>query len=871
MFKHTGDGAAAAFRSARPALLCAIDVQRELAAATFADVGSLPVRIGVHSGEAEERDDDYFGPPLNRTARLMLAGHGGRVLVSLVTERLAESGDLDLRDLGQHRLQDLGRSEQIFQLVVDGQPTEFPPLRTLDISPNNLPILTTSFVGRETELAELAELVHGAHLVTVTGVGGAGKTRLALHIAADRAQLHRDGVWLVTLGAVANPAMVDGTVMDALGLEQPADATPRDVVIDHLAPLDTLLVIDNCEHLVTAAAELIADVLSTAPDCTVIATSRELLGVPGEVAYGLRSMSLPRADASAVDVGESDAVALLVERAIAAKPGFRLDEDNAAAVAEICRRLDGMPLALELAAARLRTFGPGKIAELLDQRFRLLTGGSRTALPRQQTLTAAIEWSVRLLDESERTLFERLSAFSSGFTFEAVSAVCTDDTISELDVLELLPALVDKSLVVADQEAGDRYRLLETLRQFARDRLDESGGGDAVRRRHAEYFRDLVVAAEDHIVGPDEVAWRSRIRAEADNLRQAMEWALDAGEGATALTLALSFARFSAYENRWSEALGWIEHALEVAPEPESRSEEATRLVGHASVVASSPDTGRAVTMLERSVEVFHDLDAAGAAEEELTWYPAALLILAVVLFYQGKAGENNERFTDLVQESLEIARRIDHRYMVALCLGNLAHHMDPQGDPEDARRLFEEAEEASRALGSEARMVGVMQQRAFFEFQAGDLEASRHAWNAVIGHSENAELGGDADFGGLGLAMCELEMGDASAGERLLAALRILMDEAEIRASGSLHQTMLVARAGLDAAAGRFDRVAVASGATSVIDGWGVALPWDLADYFERSREVARAALGDEAFAAGVAEGEAMTRDEIDAFLVAD
>jgi predicted ATPase/class 3 adenylate cyclase len=868
VFKNTGDGAASAFDSARSALLGASSIQQELAGVSFAEVGSLRARIGIHSGEAEERDGDYFGPPLNRAARLMSAGHGGQVLVSLVTARLAESGDLDLHDLGEHRLKDLSLSERIFQLVVDGQPSEFPPLRTLDASPNNLPTLTTSFVGREAELGELTELVAGARLVTVTGVGGTGKTRVALQVAAERAHHHLGGVWLVALGAVTDPAMVDGAVMETLGLEQPLDATPREVVIGYLASLDTLLVIDNCEHLVADVAALIAEILARAPDCTMIATSREPLGVPGEVVYGLRSMSLPHPDASAGDLIESDSVALFVERAVVAQPRFLLDEENAAAVAEICLRLDGMPLALELAAAKLRTFGPAKIAELLDQRFRLLTGGSRTALPRQQTLAATIDWSYRLLGETERLLFERLAAFQGGFTFEAVSAVCTDKTINELDVLELLPALVDRSLVVVDHDAGDRYRLLETLRQFARDRLDEHGGGDAVRQRHAEYFLGFVVEAQDHIVGPDEVAWRSRVRAEADNLRQAMTWAIGAGEGSTALEIAFAFSRFLRFEGRWSEPLRWVEEVLDAAPEPMSKIEEGIRLARHAHIVASSPETERAVSMLERAVEIFRDLDAGSAVDT--FWFPGALLNLAVTLFRQGKAGEDNELFTELVQEALDVARRIGDRNLVALCLGNLAHHMDPEGDSDDARRLFKEAEEATRALGSETRMALITSQRAFFEFHAGDLEASQRAWRATIQHSERAELGREAAEGRLGLAMCELEMGDNTAGDRLIAAVRALMDDPEIRDSGSLHQTMLVARASLDAAAARFDRVAVAAGATSVIDGWGVAVRWDLADYFERSKEAARVAMGEETFAAGVAEGEAMTREEIDIFVIA-
>ena len=499
VFKHTGDGVAAAFPSAPPALAAAAQIQQGLRSGPTEE---LRVRMGIHSGEAEERDGDYFGPTLNRVARMMSAGHGGQVLVSLVAARLAEGDGFDLIELGEYRLRDLGRPEIIFQLALAGQQSEFPPLRTLDDRLNNLPVLATSFVGREDELAELTAALNGARLVTVTGVGGSGKTRLALQAAANAAPAYRDGVWLVSLGAITDPDQVDRALMDTIGLEQPADATPRQVVLDHLKDLSTLLVLDNCEHVVSTAADIAAEILAGSRETTILATSRELLGVPGESAYGLRSMRLPPAELEPAELVDYDAVALFMERAAPADPGFRVTDDNAAAVVEICRRLDGMPLAIELAAARLRSFSVTKIADLLDQRFRLLTGGSRTALPRQQTLAATIEWSFRLLDDREQTLFERLSVFSGGFTFDAVTAVCTDEVIGEFDVLELLPALVDKSLVVTDEAADDRFRLLETLRQFATERFDESGDGDRVRRRHAEYFRELIAEGEAHRVGP---------------------------------------------------------------------------------------------------------------------------------------------------------------------------------------------------------------------------------------------------------------------------------------------------------------------------------------------------------------------------------
>lgn len=441
VFKHTGDGMAAAFDSASPALAAAAGIQRELSATSIPKIGGLRVRIGVHSGEAEQRGDDYFGPPLNRVARLMSVGHGGQTLVSLVTARLAEADESpELLDLGEHRLRDLGRPEHIFQLKAastDG----FPPLRTLDARLNNLPVIPTSFIGRETELAELTDVLRHSRLVTVTGVGGAGKTRLVLQAAAESSSDFPAGVWLVLLGALIDPELLDEAVMESLGIEQPTGTKPRQALLEHLSGREMLLILDNCEHLVTAVADLATDILTHSPECVLLTTSRELLGVSGEAAFGLRSMSLPKREVNAERLMSFDAARLFVERATAVDHHFSLEEDNAGAVLEICRRLDGMPLAIELAAARVRTFSPSKIAELLDQRFRLLTGGSRTALPRQQTLEATIEWSYRLLYPEEQKLFSGLSVFQGGFTLEAVIEVCATEELEELDILELLRSL----------------------------------------------------------------------------------------------------------------------------------------------------------------------------------------------------------------------------------------------------------------------------------------------------------------------------------------------------------------------------------------------------------------------------------------------
>lgn len=870
-----GDGVFLVLPTAAGAVRAALRAQRALVGRSWPDDAEVTARMGVHAGEVEVHPDGYVGLDVHRAARIAGAAWGGQVLVSEAARALAADGlpdDVGLRDLGEHRLKDLDRVEHLHQLVIPGLREDFPPLRTLEGTPNNLPEQPTSFVGRERELDEVIGLIRDSRLVTSIGVGGSGKTRVALRAIAELIAEFPGGVWFVELGAITDPELVDGALLEALGLPQPSRMGQREAAIEHLSGRTAALLLDNCEHLIDAAADLAAAVVSGAPDCTVVTTSREVLGVSGEVVYGLRSMDLP----SETDVADvealcsSDAVRLFVERASDVSPGFAVTEDNADAVAEICRRLDGMPLALELAAARLRTFGPDKIAELLDQRFRLLTGGSRTALPRQQTLTAAIEWSYRLLDPTEQAFFCRLSVFQGGFTYEATLGVTTDGDVDEFAVLELLPALVDKSLVVADEELGEvRYRLLETLRQFARDRLDETGLGDDVRRRHTAYFRDLAVEAGRNIVGPDERMWRRRIGVELGNLRQAMTWSLEAGEPTDAMTIAIEFSRFALARSQWSEALSWIERTIAAAGEDAPPHLLAAALSREGALRSTSGDHEGGLAQIERAIAMFERLEAEGTDPALLrTDYPVAMMNRGTLHFQRGT---DNTTLARLWRQAVEVARRVGNAFVVAGALSAMAHHIEPGADLDDARRLFAEAEEASRALGSAQRMATINGQRAFFEFQAGDLEAARDAWEASIRHAEEGELETASLFGRICLAACEVEIGSDRADRSVAEDLRALFDDPDVRASTNYHQTLLVLRAGIDAAAERFERVAVAAGASHAESERGTPVRWDLVDHFERVTGAAREALGDEAFEAAAAEGEAMSHEEIADFLAAD
>lgn len=568
IIKTTGDGVLAVFPRPGAALASAADAQRLLARHAWGDIDALRVRMAVHTGSAESRDGDYFGPALNRVSRLLGIANGGQILVSEVAAGLARDAGTtpgELVDRGEHRLRDLDRPEHVFQLIVADLPAELSTLRSLSSFRTNLTPQLTSFVGRDRELAEVRSLAERHRLVTLIGVGGTGKTRLMLQVGADLLDRHPDGVWLVELASVMDPALIATEMSRALGAAEEPRRAPLDALIEFLRSRSLLLLLDNCEHVIGAAADLVERLLETSPGLAVIATSREALSASGEIVYQVPSLDVPPRDASPEehgqkddawleDVRRSEAVRLFAERALTASPSFAVTAENADSVVEICRRLDGIPLAIELAAARVRVLSVQEIASHLGDRFRLLTGGRRTAVPRQQTLQALIDWSWDLLSDPERTLLARLSVFSGGATLEAAAAVAaagedfgpTDDVATEgtdgrlLDTLDVLTRLVDRSLVVVDHGEPSRYRMLETIRQYARERLTESGEATALHERHLAYFLSLAQQAAPALVGPESIAWLNRLDADIENIRAALEWAFESDpERALRLCVAL--------------------------------------------------------------------------------------------------------------------------------------------------------------------------------------------------------------------------------------------------------------------------------------------------------------------------------------------
>jgi len=582
-----GDSFVAAFARASDAVACALELQR-------APLAPIRLRIGVHTGEIQLRDDaNYIGPTINRTARLRDLAHGGQTVLSgateaMVIDRLPEG--TWLTDLGTHHLRDLPRPERVVQLCNPDLANEFPPLRVSStVVATRLPVQLTSFVGRDAQLTQLRELLAENRVVTLTGAGGVGKTRLAIQVAAQAAGQFGDGVWYVDLAPITDPELVPVTVARALGLPDQPGRSTMDTLLRFVRDRQMLVVLDNCEHLLDASAALVVALLSGAARLTLLATSREAIGVAGEVSWRVPSLSLA-----------DEAVELFADRARHARPDFAVSDDNAATVGEICRRLDGMPLAIELAAARVRALSLAEILEGLRDRFRLLTGGARTAVRRQQALRASVDWSHALLTEPERVLLRRLAVFLGGFDLDAARAVAGGGEVERYQVLDQLTLLVDKSLVVADDSGGrTRYGLLETVRQYALEKLGESGEADVVRSRHRDYYTALA-AVLDAPAGSDYEQRMEQADVEIDNLRAAFGWSRENSDAELALALASSLQPLW-HPRRFREGLAWFDAALAdldaqhpgVAPAVRARALADRAMLGILAGAAASLDQAR--------------------------------------------------------------------------------------------------------------------------------------------------------------------------------------------------------------------------------------------------------------------------------------
>jgi predicted ATPase/class 3 adenylate cyclase len=700
VFQIVGDAFCAAFHTASEGVAAALAAQRALTPESWGATGPIRVRMALHTGRVDVQAGEYksgeyiSGLTLSHTARLLSVAAGGQILLSSATQELVHNDlppRVELRDLGRHRLRDLARGEHIYQVVAPDLPDAFPALKSLEVVPNNLPRQLTTFIGREREIAEAKRLLAETHLLTITGPGGSGKTRLSLEIAARLLAEYPDGVWLVEFAPLADPARVPQVLATALGLREEAGRPLLTTLVDYLRSKRVLLLFDNCEHLIDACAHLADALLRGCPEVKILPSSREAFGLTGEVAFRVPPLSLPdsRHGAPLERLAEYEAVRLLVDRAIAVKPDFALTDDTASAVVRICRRLDGIPLAIELAAARLRTLSVHQITAHLDERFRLLTGGSRTALPRHQTLRGLIDWSYGLLSEAERELFRRVSVFIGGWTLEASVAVCAGVGVDRYDIVELLGRLVDKSLCLTDGQGSDpRYRLLETIRQYAFEKLAETPEGQVVRARHRDFYLRFAEDAEPRLQGPEQVAWLQRLETDHDNLRAALRWSIDRDETEPALRLGSALSLFWDTLGYVREGREWLDELLARARE---RPTSIVTLAGRrrlAKVLDAASRTRarwsefpQATDFLTQGLAIWRELgDKRGIAE--------ALNNLAVGATQSG----DRVRARVLVAESLALFRELADRRGTAHALNNLAEILSGDGDPAGARALFEES-----------------------------------------------------------------------------------------------------------------------------------------------------------------------------------
>ncbi|HEU5326029.1 MAG TPA: tetratricopeptide repeat protein [Candidatus Limnocylindria bacterium] len=759
-----GDGLFYSFGTAGGAIAAAVEGQRELATHQWPGGADVRVRMGLHTGEPMVAGTGYVGIDVHRASRICSAGHGGQILVSAALRALV-GGQLPdgiaLHDLGEHRLRGLAGAERLFQVMGDGLPESFPPVRSLETLPNNLPRQLSSFVGRDREIDEAAERLGATTTLTLTGVGGVGKTRLALEIGARLVHAYPGGVWLVELASIDEGTLVADAIATALGLKQRAAMSPLATVAEAIGERTTLLILDNCEHLLDAVVATADGLLRSCPRLKLLATSREALGLPGESLMPVPSLSLPpgRPGADPADaLAEYDAVRLFVDRARAALPDFALTEENAAAVSQICRRLDGMPLAVELAAARIRSLPPQQIAARLDDRFRLLTGGSRTALPRHRTLRAAFDWSYDLLTPEEQALVPRLSVFNGSFSLEAAEEVCSGGIVEREAMLDLLGRLIERSLLVGDEGGVEaRYRMLETIRDYAQERLAEQENAAEYHVRHLQWFVGLVEQASPAFFsGPVKAEWVERLARDEENLRAALRWADEDPNGADAeLALVSGLWRFWEVRGELLEGRTWLERGL-------------ARLGGEVSQRRSTALTGAGVLAAHRgdyaAAAAFHDASLLIQREIGNPWAVAAACSnSANVAVERGEF----ERARQLFEEALVLTRRAGDEHGAAFIITNLADVAARQGQPDEAERLYAESITAHDALGDRFGVAHATAQLAGLVRRRGDRDrASALLRQALAIHSETGDRRAEARIH-QNLGDLAAEAGDYATAER--------------------------------------------------------------------------------------------------------
>lgn len=823
VIKMTGDGVHAAFDDPLDALRAMLAMHVALATRPAGEL-KLRIRFGLHGGHDERRDGDFFGPAVNRAARIMSAAHGGQMLLSeavavRIADRLPEA--TSLRDLGLVRLRDLARPERVYQVLDPRFRADFPALRSLEATPNNLPVQLNSFVGRERELVDAKATLRQNRLVTLLGMGGLGKSRLSIQLAAEVVDDYPDGVWLVELAPIQDPRLVAQEVASVLSLVEEGGRPVVEALVKFVRDRRLLLILDNCEHLVAACAELAKRLLQAGPELKIVATSRDYLQIAGEAAFHVPTLGVPdpRHVLPLNALAELDAVQLFIDRAVAVRPDFALRAENAAAVAEICHRLDGIPLAIELAAARMRALSAEALAARLADRFRLLVTGDRTVLPRQRTLRALIDWSYDLLPADERSLFHRLSVFAGGWALEAVEAVGSAAPIAVDDVLELLSRLVEKSLVVVEA-GGGRYRLLDTVRQYALEKLSASGEEEATRARHRDFFIDVAEKALPMISGPDQGKWLARQDLERENFSTALSFEDGSSNPQPALRLVDALVPYwvnrglmsvglratedllarralasrspmrarglfcagqiSYYMGRYSEAIDFLAESLAIARESGDRKAIANVLQPLGTACLGEGALPAARRHLEEAYALAHEL----GDKRELA---AAANALAMVHRLEG----NLTRAESLYIDALALGRDRGDREVIAIILLNLAMVSIDLGATRAVRSMLLEVLDIAEDIGSKHAGYSALEVCSGLASASGDAAVAVRLFG--IAEAQIAQTGLQRDPADEAFLAPWIEHARKSVSEA---------DFADARASGSkatLEEGLTMARAWLD------------------------------------------------------------------------
>jgi len=891
-----GDAYFFAFGRATDAVSAAVAAQRMLASHTWPDQAAVRVRMGLHTGEPQRTGDGYVGLDVHLAARLMSAGHGGQVLLSQTTRHLVEHhlpAGVSLRDLGEYRLKDFPQKSHLFQLVIADLPADFPPLRTLDAHPHNLPVQPTPLIGREREVAVVQQflLCEDVRLLTLTGPGGSGKTRLGVHVAAELSDHFTDGISFVNLAPISDADLVVPTIAQTLGVKESPTQSMVEQLHAFLQEKLLLLVLDNFEQVVSAAC-ILSDLLARCSHLKLLVTSRTVLHLAAEHEFAVPPLSLPDLNSlpDPVTLSQYEAVALFIARAQALKPDFQVSNASAPAVAEICTRLDGLPLAIELAAARIKLLPPPALLARLDQRQALLTSGGRDAPTRQQTLRKTIDWSYQLLDAEEQRLFRRLSVFVDGCTLQAIEAVCTalDTSTPAVPVLDGVASLIDKSLLRQfEQEAAEpRFVMLETIREYGREALEASREAEITHQAHAAYYLALAEAAEQTWNGPQQAVWFGRLEKAHDNLRAAMNWLLERREVARALRLGTALWWFWYAQAYLHEGWNVLERALE-SPEGVAVPLRARALWAAGSLAASLGYIERGEVLCQESLALFRKIgDSQGMGD--------ATFHLAHIAFARWDLVAARKRF----EESLVFLNEIGDKILTAWALGALALVVLYQGEYARVHPLAEQARAICREIGDTTGVTMSLMTLARAAFWQGDLvRAQTLAEEGLSSASETGSTSAEALalalHGEIALAQGEtttarllIEQSHARwqrvGNQGMLASTRtlqakVLAVEGDHTAARTMYEESLLGSLAIVDIAPTVEGLAVVvaqqgetiwavrllAAAAALRNSLGVPLPPVCRAEYEQCIAAARAQVDEQAFAVAWAEGQSMTWEQ--------